>query len=194
MIIRALLILLALLALLAIWQRGSLANAQRTAVAAESARDAMQAERDAARAERDRAAQIIATERRTAAAANALAAQYEQDKAHAQAAHDAVVADLRAGNQRLHQRWQAAVATGELSAAANAASLADGATDDRIQSAGRIVGAAAACDAQVRGLQAFALLCSTPVNEVAHDRTAGDRPDVQRRSAVPAAQLQAGAR
>lgn len=192
--IRTLLVVIALLGLLAIWQRGSLANARRTADAAEVARDAAQAELVAANVALGQAHDVIATERRTAAAANALAAQYEQDKAHAQAAHDAVVADLRVGNQRLHQRWQAAVATGELSAAAATAGLADGATDDRIQSAGRAIGAAAACDAQVRGLQAFALLCSTPVNEVTHDRIAGDRPDVQRRSAVPAAQRQAGAR
>lgn len=191
---RILIGLILALGLLAIWQRGSVASAQLTAAAAESARDAMQAERDTAQAALANTQAVLTTERRNAAAANALAAQYEQDKAHAQAAHDAVVADLRAGNQRLHQRWQAAVATGELSAAAATAGLADGATDDRIQSAGRAIGAAAACDAQVRGLQAFALLCSTPVNEVDHDRTAGDRPDVQRRSAVPAAQRQAGAR
>lgn len=194
MITRILIGLILALAVLAIWQRGSLANAQRTAYAAEVARDAMQGERDTARAELANTQAVLTTERRNAAAANALAAQYEQDKANAQAAHDAVVADLRAGNQRLHQRWQAAIATGELSAAAATAGIADGATDDRIQSAGRAIGAAAACDAQVRGLQAFALLCSTPVNEVAHDRTAGDRPDVQRRSAVPATQQQAGAR
>lgn len=193
--IRALLIAIALLGLLCIWQRGSLANAQRTADAAEVARDAAQAELVAANVALGQAHAVIDTERRTAAAANALAAQYEQEKADAQAASDRLVADLRAGNERLHQRWQAAAATSELSAAAHAAGLADGAADDRFHSAGRIVGAADRCDAQVKALQAFALLCSTPVNEVAHDRTAGDRPDVQRGRAVPAAQLQvAGAR
>lgn len=157
---RILIGLILALGLLAIWQRGSLANAQRTADAAEVARDAAQAELVAANVALGQAHAVIDTERRTAAAANALAAQYEKDKLNAQATHDAVVADLRAGNQRLHQRWQAAVATGELSAAAAAAGLADGGADDRIQSAGRIVGAAASCDAQVKGLQAFALLCS----------------------------------
>lgn len=160
MITRILIGLILALGLLAIWQRGSLANAQRTADAAEVARDAMQGERDLARDERDQAAVVIATERRNAAAANALAAQYEQDKAHAQASHDAVVADLRTGNQRLHQRWQAAIATGELSATAAATGTVDGSAEDRIQSAGRIIGAAAACDAQVVALQRFARLCS----------------------------------
>lgn len=191
---RILIGLILALGLLAIWQRGSVASAQLTAAAAESARDAMQAERDTAQAALANTQAVLTIERRTAAAANALAAKYEQDKAHAQAAHDAVVADLRAGNERLHQRWQAAAATSELSATAAAAGTADGGADDRFHSAGRIVGAADRCDAQVIALQAFARLCSTPINEVAHDRTAGDRTDVQRRSAVPAAQLQAGAR
>lgn len=182
--IRTLLVVIALLGLLAIWQRGSLANAQRTADAAEVARDAAQAELVAANVALGQAHAVIDTERRTAAAANALAAQYEQEKADAQAASDRLVADLRAGNERLHQRWQAAVATRELSAAAATGGLADGAADDRFRSAGRIVGAADRCDAQVRGLQAFALLCSNHVNEVTHDRTAGDRPDVQRDRAV----------
>lgn len=194
MIIRLLIGLILALGLLVVVQRTSVSEAKRGQESAEHARDAMQGERDTAQAALITANTNLATERRNAAAANALAAQYEQDKANAQASHDAVVADLRAGSERLHQRWLAAAATAELSAAAAAAGLADGGADDRIQSAGRAIGAAAACDAQVRGLQAFALLCSTPVNEVAHDRTAGDRPDVQRRSAVPAAQLQAGVR
>lgn len=167
MITRILIGLILALCLLAIWQRGSLANAQRTADAAEVARDAAQAELVAANVALGQAHAVIDTERRTAAKANALAAQYEQEKADAQAASDRLVADLRAGNQRLHLRWQAAAATSELSAAAAAASLADGAADDRIQSAGRIVGAAAACDAQVMALQAFARLCSAPVREAA---------------------------
>lgn len=160
MIIRTLLAITLLLAGIVVWQRGSVAIAHRLADSAATARAAAEGERDAARTELAQANRIIATERASTAAANALAAQYEKDKADAQAASDHLVADLRAGNQRLHARWQAALATGELSAAAAAAALADGSAADRIESAGRIVGAAAACDAQVKGLQAFALLCS----------------------------------
>lgn len=188
MITRILIGLILALGLLAIWQRGSLANAQRTADAAEAARDAAQAELVAANAALGQAHAVIDTERRNAAKANALAAQYEQEKADAQAASDRLVADLRAGNERLHQRWQAAVATAGLSATAAAASFADGGADDRFHSAGRIVGAADRCDAQVIALQAFARLCSTPASttattaaEVIHehrpavDGTAGQR-------------------
>lgn len=67
---------------------------------------------------------------------------------------EALVSDLRAGNLRLHQRWQACTATGELSAAAARSGIADAGADDRAESASRIVRAAAECDAQVRGLQA----------------------------------------
>lgn len=158
--IRALLIVIALLGLLCIWQRASVSNAHRAADNAAAARDRAEGERENALAELAQAQAVINTERANAAKAAAVAAQYEQDKTDAQAATDRLVADLRAGNQRLHTRWQAAVATGELSAAAAAASVADGGAADRIESAGRAVGAAAACDAQVKGLQAFALVCS----------------------------------
>lgn len=160
MIIRILIgLLLALLAVV-VWQRGSVAIAHRTADTANAARERAEGERDNAIAELAQAQAVITTERVNAAKAAAVAAQYEKDKADAQAASDRLVADLRAGNQRLHTRWQAAIATCALSAAAAAASIADGGAADRIESAGRIVGAAAACDAQVKGLQAFALVCS----------------------------------
>lgn len=158
--IRALLIVIGLLGLLCIWQRASVSNAHRAADNAAAGRDRAEGERDNAIAELSQAQAVITTERANAAKAAAVAAQYEKDKADAQAASDRLVADLRAGNQRLHTRWQAAIATSELSAAAAAASIADGGAADRIESAGRIVGAAAACDAQVKGLQAFALVCS----------------------------------
>lgn len=118
-------------------------EAEIAAERAEMAEAVRQAEADAREAERQ-ATQRIAE----------VAQQYEQEKRDAQDAADRVVADLRAGNLRLHQRWQAALATGELSRAATAAGEPDAAADDRIESAGRIVRAAAECDAQVRGLQA----------------------------------------
>ncbi|MBK0011125.1 endopeptidase [Stenotrophomonas sp. S41] len=158
--IRALIVAILLLLAVVVWQRGSVSIAHRAADQAASSRDAMESERDAARAEADAVAQTLKAERGSAAAANALASQYEKEKTDAQKASDRLVADLRAGNQRLHQRWQASVATAELSAAAAAAGQPDGRADDRIESAGRAVGAAAQCDAQVRGLQAYALLCS----------------------------------
>ena len=86
-----------------------------------------------------------------------VAATYERDRQDAQATADAVVADLRAGNLRLHQRWQAAAATRDLSRAATATGEPDAAADDRDAAAARIVRAGALADAQIRGLQAVIL-------------------------------------
>ncbi|WP_416057744.1 endopeptidase [Stenotrophomonas maltophilia] len=158
--IRALVVAILLLLGVIVWQRGSVSNALRAAEQAASSRDAMEGERDAARAEADAVAETLKAERGSAAAANTLASKYEKEKNDAQKASDRLVADLRAGNKRLHQRWQASVATAELSAAAAAAGQPDGRADDRIESAGRAVGAAAQCDAQVRALQDYARLCS----------------------------------
>ncbi|WQI22626.1 endopeptidase [Stenotrophomonas maltophilia] len=157
---RVLLALLLGLSVLVIWQRGSVAQALRAADIASAARDKARVERDAAAAALANANAVLASERASAQAANRLAAIYEKEKDDAQKASDRLIADLRAGNQRLHQRWQATVATAELSAAAAAASQHDGRADDRIESAVRAIGAAAECDAQVRGLQEFARLCS----------------------------------
>lgn len=157
---RVLLALLLGLSVLVIWQRGSVAQAHRAADIASAARDKARDERDAAATALADANDVLAAERANAQAANHLAATYEREKDDAQRASDRLIADLRDGNQRLHQRWQATVATAELSAAAAAASQPDGRADDRIESAGRAVGAAAQCDAQVRALQAYALLCS----------------------------------
>ncbi|HGM6720216.1 TPA: endopeptidase [Stenotrophomonas maltophilia] len=158
--IRALVVAILLLLGVIVWQRGSVSIAHRAADQAASSRDAMESERDAARAEADAAAETLKAERGSAVAANTLASKYEKEKDNAQKATDRLIADLRAGNQRLHQRWQATVATAELSAAAAAASQPDGRADDRNESAGRAIGAAAQCDAQVRALQAYALLCT----------------------------------
>lgn len=158
--IRVLIVAILLLLSVIVWQRGSVSMAYRASEQAAAARDAMLLERDAARAQADAADQTVQAERGLAVVANALATRYEKEKADAQTASDRLIADLRAGNQRLHQRWQAAVATADLSAAAAAGSQPDGRADDRIESAGRAIGAAAQCDAQVRALQAYALLCS----------------------------------
>lgn len=76
---------------------------------------------------------------------------YEKGKKNAESKSAAVVADLRAGNLRLQQRWAVCAAT-------PAPSESDAAARDREESAGRIVRAAAECDAQVRGLQDLLLL------------------------------------
>lgn len=157
---RVLLALLLGLSALVIWQRGSVAQAHRAADIASAARDKARDERDAAATALADANAVLALERAGAQAANRLAATYEKEKDDAQKDSDRLVADLRAGNQRLHQRWQAIVATAELSAAVAAASQPDGRADDRIESAGRAIGAAAQCDAQVRALQSYALLCT----------------------------------
>lgn len=93
------------------------------------------------------------TEQAHALALSQVADQYEKDKQDAQAIADRLVADLRAGNVRLHQRWQAALATSELSGAVKSASELDAEARDREGSAVRIIAAADRCDAQVEGLQ-----------------------------------------
>lgn len=82
-----------------------------------------------------------------------VADQYEQDKRTNESKHNDLVAGLRAGNVKLHQRWQAALATGELSRTAASAAESDAAAADREGSAARIIAAADQCDAQIRGLQ-----------------------------------------
>ena len=78
----------------------------------------------------------------------AIANQYEQDKANAQKAADRTIADLRAGNLRLQNRWRGCV-----SGATPGPGEPDAAADDRAASAGRIVQAADEADATIRALQ-----------------------------------------
>ena len=89
---------------------------------------------------------------------------YEKGKKDAEATGAAVTADLRAGNLRLQQRW-AGCETQRLSDSAAAASELDAAARDREESAGRIVRAAAQCDAQVRGLQELLILEREQLNK-----------------------------
>jgi hypothetical protein len=83
----------------------------------------------------------------------AIDSAYARGKQDAKAAGDAVAADLRTGNLRLRRLWEGCQASGQVSGAGAAIGGPDGRADDRADSAGRIVGAAAACDAQVKGLQ-----------------------------------------
>lgn len=130
----------------AVWQRGTVAQAER-------ARDNAQTAKASAEQERDNAIAVIAVERQRVKRAEAVAIQYEQEKADAESKGAAVADGLRAGSLRLQQRWAGCEA--RVSDLAAASGQLDGAADDRADSAGRIVRAAAACDAQVRGLQAL---------------------------------------
>ena len=96
------------------------------------------------------------SEQKISAATAAAAANYEKGKSDAQAVADGVVAALRADNLRLRQTWRCP-ATVSVPAAPAAAGGADAAADDRSESAGRIVRAAAECDAQVKALQELVL-------------------------------------
>lgn len=130
----------------AVWQRGTVAQAER-------ARDNAQTAKAVAEQERDNAIAVIAVERQRVKRAEAVATQYEQEKADAESKGAAVADGLRAGNLRLQQRWAGCEArVSDLSASSGPV---DDRADDRAGSAGRIVRAAAACDAQVRGLQAL---------------------------------------
>lgn len=93
-----------------------------------------------------------------ATAQNAVSAAYEKGKKDAEVTAKRTVADLRAGNLVLHNRWTACQASLDVPAAPAAPGEPDAGTADRAESAGRIVQAAAQCDAQVRGLQELLLL------------------------------------
>ena len=93
-------------------------------------------------------------ERAQSAAFDAVTNQFEEDTHHAKAEADRVIADLRTGALRLRERWSTQVLACDAGIAAGAAKP-DATADDRAASAGRIVRAAAECDAQVRGLQSI---------------------------------------
>lgn len=111
-------------------------------------------ERDAAYQLAEAEAKAREAERRAVERIAEIEAKHASELGRIESEAEALVSDLRAGNLRLHQRWQACTATGELSAAAARSGIADARADDRAESASRIVRAAAECDAQVRGLQA----------------------------------------
>ena len=114
-------------------------------------RDAVRAAEDAAilAAHIDR---IRALEHALVEASNAAAEAFEEGKQNAAKTSKTVVDDLRAGQLRLQQRWDKCEAA-RVSDAATAAAQLDAAARDREESVGRIVRAAAECDAQVRALQ-----------------------------------------
>ncbi len=107
----------------------------------------------------DREAERTATEAASrhkdalATAQNKVSAAYEKGKSDAEAAAKRTVADLRAGNLVLRNRWTACKASADLPTTPPDPSEPDAGTGDREESAGRIVQAADQCDAQVKGLQ-----------------------------------------
>lgn len=107
----------------------------------------------------DREAERTATEAANrhkdelATAQNAVSAAYEKGKSDAEAAAKRTVADLRAGNLVLRERWSACKAGDGVSSPTTNPSEPDAGARDREESAGRIIQAAAQCDAQVKGLQ-----------------------------------------
>lgn len=109
-------------------------------------------------AERANAAATASEQARKAEAAladlaNEVAAEYQRGLEDARLTSERVVDDLRAGNLRLRRQWQGCEA--RVSEAPAGPGEPDAAPADRAGSAGRIVRAAAACDAQVTALQAL---------------------------------------
>ncbi len=97
-------------------------------------------------------ARLIA-EHKQAEAIHEAAQNYEKGKADAEEASKQVVAGVRSGALRLRDQWATCRATVAAVSSAASGRQPDAAADDRAASAGRIVRAAAQCDAQVRGLQ-----------------------------------------
>ena len=94
-----------------------------------------------------------AVEQRRAEDLAALDAKYQRELDDAKGKAESVAADLRAGNLRLRQHWQASIATCELSADTTAALHAEQQAQLRAESAARIVRLGAEADAQIRALQ-----------------------------------------
>lgn len=105
------------------------------------------------KAERDASERARRAEQAMVGAMAAIDESYERGKADASAKSEAVVAELRAGNLRLRQHWQGAVATCDLSHSAAAARYADELAQLREEASGRIVRIGAEADAQVKALQ-----------------------------------------
>ena len=146
--------ILALVAILGLGSAGAIGYRKGAANAELKAKVAMDAHL-AADAKAEQAAREEATLRKDKLieAQNAASAAYEKGKRDAEQNSKRVVADLRAGNLVLRNRWTACKASLGVPTAPPAPSEPDAGTGDRAESAGRIVQAAAQCDAQVKGLQ-----------------------------------------
>ncbi|WP_156803338.1 hypothetical protein [Frateuria aurantia] len=96
----------------------------------------------------------LQTERNNTAAANAVAAQYEKDKAHAEQTATSIAADLRAARIRLRPVWRCPAATA-VPAASTGTGQPHAVTDVQAAAAAAVVRVGADADAQVKALQAF---------------------------------------
>jgi len=156
-IVAALLVAAAVAGGIGYWQGGEhAATAAKLAMAEHLAADR--------KAESDHKDKVRQLEQALATAQADVSEAYEKGKKDAEATATAVTADLRAGNLRLQQRWTGCEAQ-RLSDAAALADELDAAARDREESAGRIVRAAAQCDAQVRGLQELLILEREQLNK-----------------------------
>ena len=111
-------------------------------------------ERDLALDKAQAAEHAQAVERAIVVAVGEVAAAFEEELRNAKDRSDSVIADLRSGNLRLQDRWTACEAD-RVSDTPLPSTSVDAAPEDRATGAGRIVRAAADCDAQVRGLQDY---------------------------------------
>lgn len=142
-ILASIVVALALLLGYAMWAKShAQAEAEKAVAAQDLAESTLAAVERARKSEQAKAKQL-----------ETIAAQYEQDKADAQDKASTVAAGVADGTLQLRMEW-AGCRTQRLSDAAASASQSDGGAGDRAASAGRIIRAAAAADAQVRGLQA----------------------------------------
>jgi hypothetical protein len=124
-------------------------------------RDAEHAKRELAEAiaswDRERVRQLDAArerEKQHADELHAIAAEYEQERANADAEKARVVSDLRTGAVRLRKLWQGCeAAAGSVPGASESAGEPDAFAELRRQGAGDLVRLAEQCDAHVRGLQ-----------------------------------------
>lgn len=122
------------------WQSGAMADLRLDiSKAATAAADAKAEASEAARRE----------EASRAEAVHYIGQAYERGKTDAQSKADAVAADLRADNLRLRKHWRGCVSTSTA-----AAGQPDAGAELRAAGAGDLVRVVAACEAQVRGLQA----------------------------------------
>jgi hypothetical protein len=107
----------------------------------EATRKAEQAAREAEQAHR---AQI-----------DAIAAQYETERAKADEVAARTVAALRAGSIRLRTEWQGCETAARVSEATSGPAIADALARLREQGASDLVRLGAECDARIRGLQSL---------------------------------------
>lgn len=94
-------------------------------------------------------------EHRHAADMARIGQEHREALTHAQTAADRLVADLRAGNVRMQERWRGCAAG--LPGAVAGSGGADESAGLQAESVGRIDRAVSECEAQVRGLQAVTL-------------------------------------